>query len=109
VHGSNTNVDEMALLCGGHHVQVEQGHYTLVILDGIPHVIPPAWIDPQQRPVHNTYWQDKQRARDLGRQLALELNTAHNAAAERAPCDHRDTGTTKRRPERPPERPPDTS
>jgi hypothetical protein len=107
VHGSNTNVDEMALLCGGHHVQVEQGHYTLVILDGIPHVIPPTWIDPQQRPVRNTYWHDKQRARDLGRQLALDLDTRRETA-ERPHCDRRDPGQKRRRRGRPPDRPPDT-
>jgi hypothetical protein len=103
VHGSNTNVDEMALLCGGHHVQVEQGHYTLVMLDGIPHVTPPAWIDPQQRPVRNTYWHDKQRARDLGRQLALDLDATRRTGPPTPRCPRRT------RSQRPRERPPDTS
>jgi hypothetical protein len=103
VHGSNTDVDELALLCGGHHLQVEQAHYTLVMLDGIPHVIPPTWIDPQQTPVRNTYWHDKQRARDLGRQLALDLDTPPPEAPPAPRCHRR----PRRR--RPRERPPDTS
>jgi hypothetical protein len=108
VHGSNTDVDELALLCGGHHLQVEQAYYTLVILDGIPHVIPPTWIDPQQTPVRNTYWHDKQKAADLGRQLALDLSTRPETA-ERPHCDRRDPGQKRRRRGRPPDRPPDTS
>jgi hypothetical protein len=59
VHGSNTDIGDMSLLCGGHHLQVEKGHFKLVMVDGIPYVTPPAWIDPAQTPVRNTYWIDK--------------------------------------------------
>jgi hypothetical protein len=111
VHGSNTDIGDMALLCGGHHIQVEKGHFKLVMQDGIPYVTPPAWIDPAQRPVRNTYWLDKQAARDLGRQLALDLGTPLDEPAPRPPCDRRPPNNgkkKKRRRTRPPERPPDT-
>jgi hypothetical protein len=100
VHGSNTDVGEMTLLCGGHHLQVEHGHYRIVMIDGIPHVIPPTWIDPQQQPVRNTYWHDKQNAADLGRQLALALHGSPSTPAESAeepPCDRTHPRRRRRR------------
>ncbi|MFZ5870187.1 MAG: hypothetical protein ACOYXW_06635, partial [Actinomycetota bacterium] len=52
---------------------VEHGHYRIVMIDGVPHVIPPPWVDPDQTPVRNTYWLDQDHARRTGRQLALDL------------------------------------
>jgi len=73
IHGGTTDLDSLALLCGGHHAQIEHGHYDLHMIDGIPHIRPPAWIDPHRRPVRNTYWLDQQHAHHTGHQLALTL------------------------------------
>jgi hypothetical protein len=81
VHGSRTDVAAMALLCGGHHGHVEAGHYAVVMVDGIPHVVPPPWVDPDQTPVRNTYRQDQRAARDTGRQLAIDLGVTPRAAS----------------------------
>ncbi|MFZ5870782.1 MAG: DUF222 domain-containing protein [Actinomycetota bacterium] len=74
IHGGATDVAGLALLCGAHHAMVEHGHYRIVMIDGVPHVIPPPWVDPDQTPVRNTYWLDQDRARHTGRQLALALD-----------------------------------
>ncbi|MFZ5872046.1 MAG: HNH endonuclease signature motif containing protein, partial [Actinomycetota bacterium] len=74
IHGGATDVASLALLCGAHHAMVEHGHYRIVMIDGVPHVIPPPWIDAHQTPVANTYWRDQDRARHTGRQLALALD-----------------------------------
>jgi hypothetical protein len=73
VHGSSTDINAMCLLCGGHHAMVDLGRYRIVMLDGIPHVIPPADVDPVQRPVRNSWWLHKSAARDLSDELRLNL------------------------------------
>lgn len=51
--GGVTSIDNTALLCGYHHTLVHQGEWTARMIDGIPHVIPPPWIDPVRTPQRN--------------------------------------------------------
>jgi hypothetical protein len=45
-----TDLDNLALLCGRHHTEVHQGTWELQMLQGIPWVRPPGWID-RSRPL----------------------------------------------------------
>lgn len=53
-NGGATSIDNTALLCGYHHTLVHQGEWTARVIDGVPYLVPPPWIDPQQRPQRNT-------------------------------------------------------
>ena len=49
--GGPTDTDNLALLCGTHHTAVHAGTWAVVMAaDGIPEVVPPRWVDPDQRP-----------------------------------------------------------
>lgn len=52
--GGATSIDNTALVCGYHHTLLHQGEWTTRMIDGVPHLIPPSWIDPRQRPQRNT-------------------------------------------------------
>jgi hypothetical protein len=59
--GGPTSLGNLALLCVHHHDRVHKDGWTIKIIDGRPWFIPPAWLDPQQRPrLHSRY-----RARQL--------------------------------------------
>jgi hypothetical protein len=61
-----TDLDNLALLCFGHHDTAHGGWQVRMGPDDLPEVIPPAWVDPRQRPRRNEYWR-------LQRQLTLGL------------------------------------
>jgi hypothetical protein len=52
--GGATSIDNTALVCGYHHTLLHQGEWTARMIDGVPHLVPPPWIDPRQRPQRNT-------------------------------------------------------
>jgi hypothetical protein len=52
--GGETSIDNTALVCGYHHTLVHQGEWTTRMIDGVPHFVPPPWIDPYQHPQRNT-------------------------------------------------------
>jgi Domain of unknown function (DUF222) len=54
IDGGETNIDEMCLLCRFHHRMFAKLGWEVVMLDGVPHWIPPAWLDPHRRPRRNT-------------------------------------------------------
>jgi hypothetical protein len=54
VNGGATSLDNTALVCGCHHTLIHQGEWAIRMIDGIPHFIPPPWIDPAQMPERNT-------------------------------------------------------
>ena len=52
--GGPTTVDNGTLLCGDHHRRFDNDNgWRCVMIDGIPHWIPPPWIDPTQTPRRN--------------------------------------------------------
>ena len=54
--GGTTSVEGLAPGCTKHHRMIDAGDAKLVIHDGLPHVILPKHLDPEQKPVRNTYW-----------------------------------------------------
>ena len=78
--GGLTDVDKMALVCDRDHTGVHAGIWTITMINGVPWVIPPLWIDPHQRPRRNTLHDDehtaRRLARHLGDQLTLDLDTS---------------------------------
>jgi hypothetical protein len=54
--GGPTSLCNLALLCVRHHDRVHKDGWSVKIIDGLPWSIPPAWLDPQQRPrLHSRY------------------------------------------------------
>ncbi|HEX6445016.1 MAG TPA: DUF222 domain-containing protein [Streptosporangiales bacterium] len=50
----NTDVDEMCLVCDIEHGWVHHEGWQIQMIKGRPAVIPPPWIDPDQKPRHAT-------------------------------------------------------
>jgi hypothetical protein len=57
-HLGATDLANLALVCGYHHRTFEALGWRCVMLHGRPYWIPPAWIDPQRRPIRNTFFDD---------------------------------------------------
>jgi len=56
VDGGPTNLDNSVLLCGYHHRLIHRGDWIVrLAADGMPEFIPPAYVDPRQRPRRNLY------------------------------------------------------
>jgi Domain of unknown function (DUF222) len=54
VNGGPTSLTNAACLCSAHHTLIHQGDWQIrMAKDGHPEVIPPTWIDPDQRPRRN--------------------------------------------------------
>lgn len=51
--GGSTDLDNLCLLCDYHHDRIDTGGWQVTMRDGLPWFIPPAWIDPEQRPQRN--------------------------------------------------------
>ncbi|WP_411734780.1 DUF222 domain-containing protein [Paeniglutamicibacter sp.] len=51
--GGTTNVGQGLLLCVRCHTAFHAGHFTIRVLDGVPHVVLPKSRDPMQRPRRN--------------------------------------------------------
>jgi hypothetical protein len=50
VHGGETNLDNLVMLCLTHHRMVHRSGWRIRIRDGHPEFIPPKWIDYTQTP-----------------------------------------------------------
>jgi hypothetical protein len=45
-----TDVCNCALLCPFHHANLHRSEWRLIMVDGVPHMVPPVWLDPEQTP-----------------------------------------------------------
>ena len=52
--GGPTSLCNLVLLCVHHHDRVHRDGWTITMIDGLPWFIPPAWLDPAQRPRLNS-------------------------------------------------------
>jgi hypothetical protein len=52
-NGGPTTVTNGCLLCGFHHREFERMGWRVDMTDGLPTWTPPAWIDPEQKPIRN--------------------------------------------------------
>jgi hypothetical protein len=68
-HGGDTDITNLVGLCPRHHTAVHAGIWTIRMHGGVPWVIPPAWADPQRRPLRNVITEATQTALQLGQQL----------------------------------------
>ncbi|WP_086825637.1 HNH endonuclease signature motif containing protein [Allokutzneria sp. NRRL B-24872] len=53
LHGGETKIDNLVLLCSHHHHVMHDEGWEIVFEDGIPTFIPPRWVDPDQKPMRN--------------------------------------------------------
>ncbi|PRZ42884.1 HNH endonuclease, partial [Antricoccus suffuscus] len=49
--GGPTDIDDLTLACGYHHREYEDRGWESVMISGLPHWRPPAWIDQTRTPV----------------------------------------------------------
>jgi hypothetical protein len=74
-----TDVDNGVLLCRFHHAHLHKSTWRLVMQDGVPHIIPPRWIDVMQSPIAIT------RRRTLPPERSVKsasLHTPHRRSEE---------------------------
>jgi hypothetical protein len=60
-----TDIDNGVLLCHFHHSHLHKTPWKLTMHDGVPHLIPPRWVDTEQKPIPTT------RRRTIQRPAAL--------------------------------------
>jgi hypothetical protein len=49
-----TDINNGVLLCHFHHSHLHKTPWKLVMQDGVPHLIPPRWVDTEQKPIPTT-------------------------------------------------------
>ncbi|MBF4574200.1 DUF222 domain-containing protein [Herbiconiux sp. VKM Ac-1786] len=49
-----TDIDNGVLLCHFHHSHLHKTPWKLTMQDGVPHLIPPRWVDTEQKPIPTT-------------------------------------------------------
>ena len=57
IDGGLTDLNNLCLLCAHHHRSFESAGWAVLMADGVPQWIPPAWLDPSRRPRRNTVHQ----------------------------------------------------
>jgi hypothetical protein len=57
--GGPTSLENCVLLCEFHHRMIHHGDWTVQMTNGRPEFVPPSYIDPERRPLQNTYRFDK--------------------------------------------------
>ncbi|MFV0457814.1 MAG: DUF222 domain-containing protein [Actinomycetales bacterium] len=78
--GGPTHIDNLALLCWRHHQVIHHAQgdsrrdgWRLIMRDGLAYAIPPAHIDPDQRPIRNTLRQAIDETRAMAIQLTMDV------------------------------------
>jgi hypothetical protein len=66
-------VENLALVCGRHHAEVHAGIWTLEMIDGVPHGIPPRWAHPDRPRLRNTVHHTDVLVRHFATQLVIDL------------------------------------
>jgi hypothetical protein len=51
--GGPTDLANLLLLCKRHHRVIHGSEWTITMIHGIPHFIPPPWVDREQKPMRN--------------------------------------------------------
>ncbi|MCW4467069.1 HNH endonuclease [Glutamicibacter sp. MNS18] len=54
--GGTTSMDNLGPMCDSHHHAADNGEIQVVVIDGLPYVVMPKHIDPEQKPRRNRYW-----------------------------------------------------
>ena len=85
--GGGTDLRNLALLCPRHHSEVHAGIWEVSMIDGVPWVRPPSWVDPQRRPLRNTTRYRVQQANDLGRGLLRDTQPGDTQPGDTQPGD----------------------
>lgn len=65
-HGGPTKIDNGHLLCRYNHREHLRQGWRPIMIDGVPHWIPPALVDPRRRPVRNTLHDTEVRTTPAG-------------------------------------------
>ncbi|HST49103.1 HNH endonuclease signature motif containing protein [Jatrophihabitans sp.] len=52
--GGPTDLNNLVLLCDYHHDRIDTGGWQVTMRGGLPWFVPPAWVDPEQRPHRHT-------------------------------------------------------
>jgi hypothetical protein len=59
-----TDIDNGVLLCHFHHSRLHRSAWKLVMRDGVPHIVPPRWVDNEQTPIPTTRRRTSRPRRD---------------------------------------------
>jgi hypothetical protein len=51
--GGSTDLANLVLLCHKHHRVIHGSEWTITMLNGTPHFVPPKWVDRTQAPMRN--------------------------------------------------------
>ena len=51
--GGSTDLANLVLLCHRHHRVIHGSEWTITMIHGLPHFIPPTWVDREQKPMRN--------------------------------------------------------
>jgi hypothetical protein len=51
--GGSTDLANLVLLCHKHHRVIHGSEWTITMIHGIPHFVPPKWVDRTQAPMRN--------------------------------------------------------
>lgn len=56
-NGGGTSVGSLIAQCTAHHHGIDNGELKVIMHNGLPHLLLPKYLDPEQIPRRNSYWQ----------------------------------------------------
>ncbi|MGH3652659.1 hypothetical protein [Glutamicibacter sp.] len=80
--GGETSVWSGTGMCTPDHHKRHAGQLKVIDVDGLPHVVMPAHVDPEQKPRRNTYWGARQAGESPARQGAATPEPAQAGQGE---------------------------